>query len=238
MSTEIDAKFLGGRWGHIMKEGRTLAQKTKFFFPALACLVALSAPSHANVLYTTLGPGGSFDAGSSLSLGGTSVPQIVGMPFSLAGSATVDDAVLALYNATGSAAMDVYIEADTSGIPGSILASFSTVNPLPGVPGLVTFSCLSGCSLSAGSYWLVAQDPIANTQAGWFESDGHTPSPIALSNTGATGPWFAIPPNSGIGLTAFQIDGGTSPTPEPASMLLTGAALGTLMAVRKRRKHA
>ena len=173
----------------------------------LICTVALiPRPASADVVYTTFGPSGQYDVnvnhGWAIS-GSCCSNQVEAEPFTLGAGTTVADAVLAVGNLSGGdTPVNVYIESDSGGVPGSIIATLSQAGTI--LPysngwdgGLVTFTC-SGCTLGAGSYWLVAQEPDAST---WSQGNG----PIE----------------------AFEIDGPASGVPEPASILLFAtAALG------------
>jgi hypothetical protein len=201
----------------------------------LICTVALiPRPASADVVYTTFGPSGQYDVnvnhGWAIS-GSCCSNQVEAEPFTLGAGTTVEDAVLALGHVAGdNNPVNVYIESDSGGVPGSIIATLSQAGTI--LPysngwdgGLVTFTC-SGCTLGAGSYWLVAQEPDASTEQiwDWTYNDQIALGKIPFNQIGsATGPW-----SQGNGpIEAFEIDGPASGVPEPASILLFAtAALG------------
>ena len=203
----------------------------------LICTVALiPQPASAGVVFTTLGPGGEYDITNGWQVAGSG--QVIANPFTLGTGTTVADAVLALGNlAGGDNPVNVYIESDRSG-PGSIIATLSQVGTI--LPfhngfggGLVTFTCSgAGCTLGAGSYWLVAQEPDPNTAHVWdyVYQDATTGAAYNAINS-PTGPWIVSYTMIG---DAFQIDGAESGVPEPTSILLIATGLLGIGIARRR----
>jgi len=205
---------------------------------ALAAIPAFAS----STLYTTLGPGGSYNASGYFGVGGNYLT--VADPFSLGAAATVSDAVLALGNVTNSYYVNddpvsVFIESDSGGSPGSVLASLTQVGTIPSIGngfdgGLVTFTCSgSACNLGAGSYWLVALESDSHTFQAWDYTYNSATSTIEASGiASATGPWSSAPNNE----EAFEIDGaGAPPVPEPSSFLLLASGLAGLAGMVKRK---
>ena len=217
-----------------------------------ACLIATvaltSRPATAGVLYSNLGPSNEFDATAGFYVEGTKYNgQTMATPFLLGAGATVGDAVLGLGNygfSTGNIPLDLYIESDNSGLPGSVLATLTQVGTIPpftngGFPptytsGLVTFTCASGCTLAAGSYWLVALEPDAGSLQVWaFDYlDARTNYTFNALNS-ATGPWQQ--PTILDTAVAFRIDGADTTTPEPGSLILLASGLLGLAGLVRRR---
>jgi hypothetical protein len=213
---------------------------------AVFCLSLLTAmasqPASADTLFTTLGPGGSYDKGGGWDVSGSGYSNVVlGNPFSLASGAAVSDAILALGNLYGSnAPINLYIESDNSGSPGSVLAALTqvgTISPYIAGGGLVTFTCSgTGCDLASGNYWLVAVETDSSTLDGWFLAYNDVITNIAFGTSGSPTDLSLYP---GVSESAFQIDGSESAaTPEPSSFLLLGSGLAGLAGLIKRRLTA
>lgn len=199
-------------------------------------------------LYTTLGPGGAYDTsfyGGYFVDGSNFNSQVIGNPFTLGSAVTVNDAVLALGNFGGNnKAVSVYIESDSNGSPGIVLASLTQVGTIPSYftgsrGGLVTFTCTGdNCSFAADSYWLVAVELDPGTQQLWDRAyDRNIPTAILAVNhfDTATGPWDV----EGNDFNGFQIDGTQSSiTPEPSTFLLLGSGLAGLAGLIKRKLTA
>ena len=208
-------------------------RKTGIFAIAvlLAAMICSVEATAGSALYTTLGPGGAYDNSGGYSVDGSNYfNQVIANPFTLGAGGFVSDAVLALANVQGgNNPLNVYIESNSGGVPGSIIAQLTQVGTISGAGGLVTFTCSGlACGLGPGSYWLVAVEPDPNTQQGWFLSYGDQLGTVAYNEAGSpTGPWSTA---DGIPLNGFQLD-----TPEPATWLvLIPGLLGVGYGLRRR----
>jgi hypothetical protein len=214
------------------------AGRTVLFLSLVAAMA--SQPASADSLFTTLGPGGSYDTNEGWSVSGSDYGNVViGNLFTLGSAATVSDAVLALGNVYGpNTPVNVYIDSDNAGSPDSVLASLTQAGTIPsfiGGGGLVTFTCSEvACDLAAGNYWLVAVEPDSATLQGWFFTYNDATTILAQGTSGSPTGLTTYP---GDTETAFQIDG-PSTTPEPSSFLLLGSGLLGLAGLLKRKLAA
>jgi hypothetical protein len=208
------------------------------------CFVSMiaSLTASADSLFTTLGPGGAYDHGGGATVNGSAYSnQVIGNPFSLVSAGTVTDALLALgYIPFTNNPINIFIESDSGGSPGSVLATLTQVGTIPPFRsggGLVTFDCSgAGCILGAGNYWLVALEPNANTNQAWYYNYQDQVTPIAIDQLGSPTGLTVLGGNPG---DAFQIEGSpSSDTPEPSSFLLLGSGLLGLASLIKRKLTA
>ena len=202
---------------------------------AMFCSVSARA---STVLFSTLGPNGEYDSSNGWLVDGSNYDsQVIAMPFTLSSGATVGDAVLALgHFQGGNNPVSVYIESDSSGLPGSIITTLSQVGDIPPFGsggGLVTFTCGLPCTLGAGSYWLVAVELDSGSSQAWDFAYVDPNADFAYNHSdSAAGPWSI----QNATLSGFRIDGGSA-IPEPNSLFLLGSGLlGFAVLVRRRLK--
>lgn len=201
----------------------------KSYYCGLAVVVAVvlsTMSARADVLYTTLGPGNAFDYMNGYFVDGSNYfNQVIGSPFTISSASTVTDALLGLNNYAGSnSPVNLFIETDAGGMPGTIVGSLTQMGTIPPFPtnSLTTFTANGSLNLAAGNYWLVAQETDANTEQAWDYAYNDATNNVAFNQLGSTsGPWTVF---NGTDV-AFQVEG--SAVPEPSSfMLLTAALLG------------
>jgi PEP-CTERM motif len=197
-----------------------------------------SGRGFAEVVFSNLGSGGSFNTTlhQSYAVGLVSGDeQVLAVPFTASGTASLTDVELALVQDIGSSAVNVFIESDSGGTPGSILASLTQVGSFTSTttPALVDFTCSTCIGLVSGTeYFVVAQQSNQSTdESAWqYNSTGGTGT-ISYDFTGSnTGPWLST---GGLTLPAFQVNGAA--VPEPSSIALLAVALGGMIVASRRR---
>jgi len=196
----------------------------------------------ADVVFSNLGSGGSFDTTlhDSYAVGLVSgLEQVLAIPFSASENANLSDVQLALVQDVGSSPVNVFIEADSGGTPGSILATLTQVGTFTSTttPALVDFTCSSCLGLVSGTnYFVVAQQSDQSSdESAWQKNSTGDIGTITFNLIGSnTGPWSS---SSGLTLPAFEVDG-TAAVPEPSSIVPLASVLGGIMVARRRRKIA
>jgi hypothetical protein len=207
--------------------------RSRLAIPAI--LLAASLAAHADTVYSTFGPGQTYNTSEAYVIGASgSSNQVIAAPFVPTETVTLTDAVLALEQISGSTPVNVYIESSSGGAPGSILDALPQVGSLTSTPSLVDFVCASSCSvLDAGTmYFIVAQQSNPSTESGWQVSLG--PNATIYSNEvgSATGPWTQ---DSDLATGAFEVNGTAVATPEPSSIALLGTGLLALAGAARRK---
>ncbi|MBZ5600116.1 MAG: hypothetical protein LAN83_17555 [Acidobacteriia bacterium] len=148
--------------------------------------------------------------------------QVIAQGFTPTSTVTFADAYIpmAVYTLGGGdnnpGELNVYLESDAGGAPGSILEGPLTAcngisNFNNGIGGnFVEFNCTScNTTLNAGTpYWIVAQEGTSTVELTWDEVRGITDvsSPFAFNQTGnPSGDWNVVP--SGYSRSAYEVDG-------------------------------
>lgn len=174
--------------------------------------------------------------------GGNSGGQAIGTDMALAMSFTpTSNAFLTsaeLYLFSGGAAasnMDIFLMSDSGGNPGSVLESLGTIALSSSTPSLFTATASGTTLLTSGTtYWIAAAFSSGSVAAGWASGGSPFTAERFSSANGINGPWQ---PNSNA--LQFIVNGETASrtaaVPEPATLGLTAAALGSLLYVKKRR---
>ena len=196
----------------------------------------------ADVVVSNLGSGGSFDTTlhDSYAIGSvSSVEQVLAIPFSASETANLTDVQLALVQDVGTSPVDLFVEADSGGTPGSILATLAQVGTFTSttIPALVEFTCSACLGLVSGTnYFVVAQQSNQSSdESAWQKNSTGATGTIIFNLIGSnTGQWSS---SGGLTLPAFEVDG-TAAVPEPSSIVLLASALGGIIVASRRRKIA
>lgn len=198
---------------------------------ATVLLVASTLAAHADTVYSTFGPGQTFNTSAYIIS-----TQTIAAPFTPTETVTLTDAVLAAGESGGTSPMNVYIESSVGGAPGSILDTLTQVGNLTPTPALVDFTC-SVCSvLDAGTiYFIVDQQSNTSSDSDW-EFSLNAAGGIFVNHLGsATGPWQG--PFSGNPEPAFEVNGSSvvAAAPEPSTLALFGTGILGLAGVARRK---
>jgi hypothetical protein len=204
-----------------------------FVVLALAFLAfCVNSASASTVLFTTMGPNGQFDGTNGWILGGFDL-EAMADAFTPAATAKLGDAVLILqYNSyyPDNLPVQVYLEADLAGQPGTILDTLTQSGTLTILRSPNTFQCTTCPVLQAGTqYWLAAVQTDTNSVDGWTYSYGDQLGLSAVNFAGSpTGPWVALTTT----LSAFRVD---AATPEPTSLLLMCTVAAAIIGLTRRK---
>jgi|GEM_PF-1641375 hypothetical protein len=161
------------------------------------------------VIYSNFGTNMGFDTNTAHSyfVTGSSFPstcptsapcitsESLAVQFTPSANYTFNKAQLAVFLESGTNTLDVYIETDSSGFPGSIISAFQVNGQMTSSPGIIGVGdSLPGVSLLQGpadptlmqgtAYWLVAYAPSADTQAAWsWNSTKDSPTGVVTCQT-------------------------------------------------------
>jgi hypothetical protein len=205
-------------------------------------IFALAGEARADVIYSNLGPGESYDQSVGITESG---PNAFGVrrhaiAFTANTDALFDSARLALGLHGGTNAMDLRLYTDASGRPGTVLETIHASGQMPHFGDfwsghLVTFDSALRPLLQAGETYWVLPFASGDTNAGWNWNTQGASGPLAQSLEVEPTSWSVFTYPQG----AFEVNGTPSPAPEPSGLALAGVgAAGLLGFVWRRRKPA
>lgn len=189
----------------------------------LALTLGLAHEARGATIFTTLGPGNSFDGVNGWGVQGSSVfggLVKVASRFSFTGSNyTLTSADVAIYHFDGTNQANIAVYTDSSGLPGVPLSTTASIAAPSVNPGLVTANFGGATQLLANTnYWLVAEPGAASTELQWEFNDQNKVG-VAFNQGGG---WSNDSVNES---PAFRING-TATVPEPSGVALI-ALIGT-----------
>ena len=212
--------------------------------PAAAMVLMMVAPvkqMRADTLYSNFGPGQTYVGNSWWDVGAVPgvAPQVDAFSFVPTTTGTLTGADLALAGLSSSTApLNVFIESNSGGMPGTILDTLTETGSIPTYPttAVLNFACSGTCStLDAGTtYWIVGQESNPANLAYWLYSFGDTGTWYYNDAGSATGPWTTA--STGSQFSAFDVTGILGPVPEPGTVALLGSGMVLVGFLEARRR--
>jgi hypothetical protein len=209
-------------------------------------MVSLATVAKGDIVFTNLGPGGTFDCCSGFGLKGSSLtppPYALAAEFVPTADLLFTDAELALSVNLGTASAEVYLMTDASGVPGTVLEQFTVTGLQPTPSGaLFTVDSLLNPELQMGvPYWLAVTPVDASSSVSWRRdlTELNSGSDLAdlISSPSLTGPWNIVSVDTSAYKPAFEIDGTVVPEPNLLLVSLSGlAAVGVWRRTHRRSK--
>jgi hypothetical protein len=186
-------------------------------------IVFSSQTIFGTVIFSNLGPGGSYQAGAGQTVSG---PTSFGgrldqaFPFVSGGNFVFTELDIALTYVSGTNNAVVSIWNDLGGLPGAVLTAFIT-GPLPAFGGCCTLQVLTANNpvlFAAGQqYWVVAVANGSDSSLAWNRNLANASGPGATrTDSGA----FTFSPSLIPG--AFQVSGDVVPEPSSTILMISG----------------
>src|SRR5262245_55947699 len=229
--------------------GRATRRHLVLGLAACALSLGLAGQVRADIIFTTFGPGDSYQTGGGWEERGSSFgpgPLRIAFPFTVGGveDFTFDGARLALSYVGGfNQTPPLRLYADAAGPPGAVLeeipGSLEQLGPFRDNNPPVVFTSTVHTTLQHGqTYWLLPLAP-GDLLFIWNTNDRGLAGTQASSDHEEPTSWRLIPDQT---LPAFEVNGspivGAAPVPEPSALARSGVGALALLVYARRRRAA
>jgi hypothetical protein len=199
-----------------------------------ACLALAPSTSRADVIFSTFGPGDTFQCCIGYTVSGLKSPVgeelLTANEFTSTGNFALTQIDLGFGWVTGTNSFTVTLNADANGQPGAVLETWELDNAqqFGSQTGPETLMSVGNVHLTSANYWIVIGplNPPDDMWGAWnLDSTGQIGTVAQMTDNGG---WNVFP---GTTLSAFDVLGKPAGVvPEPATLLLLGSGLVGLLA--------
>jgi hypothetical protein len=206
---------------------------------ALAALAVAGGGARADIVYSDLGPGGSWDKNNAWVVNSSFYQAFAFTPTAATNLSTVE---LPLGVFSGTNDVKVQVRSSSNNLPGAVLEEFDFQglgDPFTHTDLSVGESVLHPELMAGQQYWVVVLPGAPDTSAAWNENSIGLFGQTTFSHDG--GQTWVVNQFGGGPTAAFEVTGGPAPAvPEPASLVLLGGGALTLVGYgwRRRRRAA
>ncbi len=165
---------------------RLLYASASVLMLALACHLGASPASASTILFSTFGPGDTFDMTSGWSIGGSGV-YVQGLQFTPAENGVVQTIEIAAFRLAGGTGVNLSLMTDGGDVPGSVLETMP-ICCFGDVASIQMVSSVVRPLLTGGTkYWLIVSPIAAGDYFGW--SRNLNPPFLLNAQRSMGGPW-------------------------------------------------